>query len=486
MKFRNKVLVMNMILLSAGLGFVGYLMIHKNFDIAQKTGLSHAIVENNLVQSSVEYDLLQVLNSNEYQEKTEQSRRIYQIKSELEEIGGRIEGSMMASGTAFYIYYDNKYAFSSDGGDNRIPVRLFYNMKAGEKNYLMCEEEGKSVIYVTSCSMVGEQYLHVINKSDITENYQMLTEQIWYFRLVILFVLLAASFLMFLASRYLTRPLEQLNRASSEIARGDYSQRVTVSSRDEVGQLAVQFNHMAEAVAEHIVQLNEMLQSREQFVADFTHEIKTPMTTIIGYADTMRSMELPRQEQILALNYIFSEGKRLEDMSGKLFELIYLKRTEIECLPVHVTDFIAEIRQITVPMLKRKELTLTTDVEEGVIKINRELFVTVFINLIDNARKASDPEGEIRILGQKERMEENARYRFWVEDDGIGMKEEEVNRMCDEFYMADKSRSRKEGGAGIGMSLVALILDCHRAEWKVESEPGKGTIIQICVGEGRE
>lgn len=486
MKFRNKVLIMNVILLSAGLGFVGYLMIRKNFDIVQKTGLWHAIMENNLVQSSVEYDLLQVLNSSEYQEKEEQSRRVYQIRSELEGIGTRIKGSIMASGTAFYIYYDSRYAFSSDGSDERIPVRLFYNMKAGEKNYLICEEEGKNVIYVTSCSLVGEEYLHIINKSDISENYQMLTEQIWYFRLVILFVLVAASFLMFLASRYLTRPLEQLTRASSEIARGDYSQRVVVASQDEVGQLAEQFNRMAEAVADHIVQLNDMLQSREQFVADFTHEIKTPMTTIIGYADTMRSMELPRQEQILGLNYIFSEGKRLEDMSGKLFELIYLKRTKIECLPVHVTDFITEVRQITEPTLKRKDLVLTTDVEEGIIKINRELFVTVFINLIDNARKASGQGEEIRILGWKDLTGESARYIFSVEDDGIGMKEEEVRRMCDEFYMADKSRSRKEGGAGIGMSLVALILNCHEAEWSVESEPGQGTKIQICVGEGRE
>ncbi len=483
MKFRNKVLIVNVLLLSAGLGLVGYLMIRKNFEIVQRTGLSRAVVENNLVQSSVEYDLLQVLNSSDYQEKTEQSRA-WQIRRELEEIGGRVKGSMMMADTAFYIYFKGNYDYSSDGGESRIPVRLFYNMKAGEKNYLLCEEEDRNVIYVTSCSLIGEEYLHIISRSDISENYETLEEQIWYFRLVILLVLAAASVLMLLASRYLTRPLELLNRASSEIARGDYSQRVDVSSRDEVGQLAGQFNNMAQAVAGHIVQLNEMVQSREQFVADFTHEIKTPMTTIIGYADTMRSMELPRQEQILALNYIFSEGKRLEDLSGRLFELIYLKREEIERLPVHTSDFIKQITEITEPMLARGELSVTTDVEEGIVHINRELFITVFVNIIDNARKASCPGGEIRILGHRTGTEGEGAYEFSVEDDGIGMNEEEVRRMCDEFYMADKSRSRKEGGAGIGMSLVALILSSHGAEWDVESEPGHGTKIRICIGEG--
>ena len=83
---------------------------------------------------------------------------------------------------------------------------------------------------------------------------------------------------------------------------------------------------MAQAVSDHVDELNDMVHRREQFVADFTHEIKTPMTSIIGYADTMRSLELPREEQIMALGYIFSEGKRLESMSNKLFDLIYLRQ----------------------------------------------------------------------------------------------------------------------------------------------------------------
>lgn len=485
MKFRYKVLIMNVILLTASLGIVGYLMIRKNFDIAQRTGLSNAIMENNLIQSSVEYDLLQVLNGSEYQENKSSHSRIILLRGELKRIGNRLRSGLMAANTSFYIRYDNSNIYGSVDETDSLPSELFNNNKVGEKKYIFSEEEGKYYIYVSSCSRVEEEYLCVVNRSDVTESYDTLTIQIWYFRIVILVLLAVASILIYMISRYLTGPLEQLTKAASEIARENYAQRVEVRSGDEVGQLAGQFNHMAGAVEEHVEQLHEMLLSREQFVADFTHEIKTPMTTIIGYADTMRSMELPRQQQILALNYIFSEGKRLEDMSGKLFQLLYLKRNEVTCVPLHVADFIKEIRRITAPMLERKKIVFETTVEDGVIAVDRELFVTVFINLIDNARKASQDGAVIGISGCRVSVEDEEWYEFTVADNGVGMTEEEVSRMCDEFYMADKSRARKEGGAGIGMALVSLILNRHGAVWRVESEPGQGTRIYISVKEWR-
>lgn len=503
MKFRYKVLVVNLILLSVSLGIVGYLMIRRNFDLAQGAGLSGAIMENNLIQSSVEYDLLRVINND----------GDCRMEEELQQIGSRLAGGMMAADFSFYIRYANKFVYASDGDEGLVRNELFDDLEMGEKNYVVCEEGGRHHIYVTSCSMIGEDQLCVINKWDVSENYEILEAQTGYFRMVIVGVLLAVSFVMYIITRYLTNPLENLTRVSQEIARGDYSQRVAVRSGDEVGQLAGQFNCMAAAVEERVAQLEEMVRSREQFVADFTHEIKTPMTTIIGYADTMRSVELSRQEELMSLNYIFSEGKRLEEMSGKLFELIYLKKNDIGRAAVHVEDLVRETGRITMPALERKGIALVTDVEPGVVYVSRELMVTVFINLIDNARKASEEGGEIRLggrwLGERasgsdwrsaDRGAGNGfgreaggpggrTYEFTVADHGVGMTEEEVRRMCDEFYMADKSRARKEGGAGLGMALVAVILERHGAAWDVASEPGKGTVIRIVldeVGHGKE
>ncbi|MBQ8924131.1 MAG: ATP-binding protein, partial [Lachnospiraceae bacterium] len=220
-----------------------------------------------------------------------------------------------------------------------------------------------------------------------------------------------------------------------------------------------------------IDELNDMIKRRDQFVADFTHEIKTPMTAIIGYADTMRSMDLDDEHRIMALNYIFTEGKRLEDMSMKLFDLIYLKNNDIEHNPISAYALGKDVESSAKPMLDKDNISLMTCFEQGTISGDRELLKTVFINLIDNARKASDKDGKIIFTGTKE----DDAYIFTVQDFGVGISEQDLDRICDEFYMADKSRSRKKGGAGLGLSLASLILSKHNADLKIESKVGEGT-----------
>ena len=469
MKFRYKVLIINLVLLSISLGIVGYLMIRKNFELVQDAQMRNAIVENNLVQSSVEYELLQVLNSTGNH-----------IREDLSDIGTKVAGSMLTTDSFFYIKYADDYAYSGDGKEAQISETLFENLAVGGKNFVVGSSQGHHYIYVSSCSCVNERYLYVITKSEISEAYSLMNRQISYFRLLITIVLMVASVIMYVISCYLTRPLETLNCVTEKIAGGCYDTRANVKTCDEVGQLAGSFNRMAEAVSEHVKELRDIIHRRDQFVADFTHEIKTPMTTIIGYADTMRSMELPRKEQIMSLNYIFSEGKRLEAMSEKLFELIYLKQHEIEQQPIHVEDLAGEIEKIVSPALQKKKITLSVEVEPAVIFGSRELLVTAFVNLVDNARKASVEKSSIALTGcivlrENESGEKVQQYELSVTDHGIGMMKEDVRHICDEFYMVDKSRSRKEGGAGIGMSLVALILDRHGAALGIESALGEGT-----------
>lgn len=321
----------------------------------------------------------------------------------------------------------------------------------------------------------------MISRSDVSDAYALRDREIRYFRLILFICLMIESLLIYVISRYLTRPLEQLNRVAEEITDGSYETRITVKSQDEVGLLAENFNRMAEAVSEKIGELQGMVRKRDQFVADFTHEIKTPMTSIIGYADTMRSMELPREEQLLALSYIFSEGRRLERMSVKLFDLIYLREHEMEKEAVQVENVSSEVLKVVTPSFAAKGLVLKENIEPAVLYGNKELLVTALVNLLDNARKASKEHGVIEFSGKRIQEEENPfYYELSVKDYGIGMTKEETERICDEFYMADKSRARQEGGAGIGMSLVALILEHHQAELIVESEPKKGTKMRIC------
>ena len=414
MKFRYKVLITNLILLSVSLGLVGYLMIHKNFELAKETQISNAVIQNNLVQSSVEYEVLQALNREE------------SVKGALPDIGAQVSSGMRAENVTFFIYYGDKLVYNETEENANLKKVWEAQQEDGNKNYAIFEEDGHYYIYVTAASKVGDENLCMISRSDVSDAYALRDREIRYFRLILFICLMIESLLIYVISRYLTRPLEQLNRVAEEITNGSYETRITVKSQDEVG--------------------------------------------------------------LLALSYIFSEGKRLERMSGKLFDLIYLREHEMEKEAVQVENVSHEVLKVVTPSLDTKKLVLKENIEPAVLYGNKELLVTALVNLLDNARKASMEHGIIEFTGKKIKEKESPfYYELSVRDYGIGMTKEEAERICDEFYMADKSRARQEGGAGIGMSLVALILEHHQAELIIESEPKKGTKMRICFRkEGQE
>lgn len=466
MKFRYKVLFVNIILLSAALGTAGYLMIRRNFELAKNAQIQNAVVENNILQASVEYELLQIINGGGN----------YDVKQELNRIGTLISNGMSALPTGFYIKYDSEYVYSFYDKENMPADMIFENISVGGKKYLISRQEDAYYIYVTSYSTVNGTELCVVSRRDISEAYGLMDSQISFYRLLVLIIVSAGGALMYGLSVYLTRPLEMLNRVTDGIIGGNYYVRMKVTSGDEVGLLTEKFNRMSDSVAAHIDELNDMVRRRERFVAYFTHEIKTPMTAIIGYADTMRSVDISEEERFMALNYIFSEGRRLERMSSKLFDLIYYKQKEIEMRPIRTSDICGEIASIMKPVLEPKKITLAVSAEPAVIYGSREFLTAVFINIIDNAKKASDEGAVINFNGV---FKENGTYEFKVIDSGIGMTKEDAARICEEFYMADKSRSRKEGGAGLGMSFVAVILERHKARLSVDSTLGEGTSVSV-------
>lgn len=414
MKFRYKVLITNLILLSVSLGLVGYLMIHKNFELAKETQISNAVIQNNLVQSSVEYEVLQALNREE------------SVKGALPDIGAQVSSGMRAENVIFFIYYGDKLVYNETEENANLKKVLEAQQEDGNKNYAIFEEDGHYYIYVTASSKVEDENLCIISRSDVSDAYALRDREIRYFRLILSIGLMIESLLIYVISRYLTKPLEQLNQAAEEITDGSYEARIAVKSQDEVG--------------------------------------------------------------LLALSYIFSEGRRLERMSVKLFDLIYLREHEMEKEAVQVENVSSEVLKVVTPSFAAKGLVLKENIEPAVLYGNKELLVTALVNLLDNARKASKEHGVIEFSGKRIQEEENPfYYELSVRDYGIGMTKEEAERICDEFYMADKSRARQEGGAGIGMSLVALILEHHQAELIIESEPKKGTKMRICFRkEGQE
>lgn len=466
MKFRYKVLFVNLIILSVILGFTGYLFVYRNYKQALDVELRNAASENNMVKASIEYELLSVLNS-----------ETYKISDDVSRIAKRVDSGMLLSGSTLYIKLEDNIVYSGAEDEETIPGEITTDQTTDSKRYIYQDNGKQYYVYVSSPAYINNANLYIITRKDITNVYSQLNDNLQFLKIISIIVLLVSALIMYLISVLLTRPLEKLNMITTKISGGDYSVRADIDTNDEVGELADNFNTMAGSVEDHVEELKDMVKRREQFVADFTHEMKTPMTTIIGYADSVRHLELSEEERDMSLEYIYSEGIRLETMSQKLFDLIYLKDNDIFMEEMDAAELGEQIEHLMQPIMKGKNITLKTTFEEGTVYGDAELIKTVFINLLDNARKASEERSVVSFTGKVIETDGNKVYEYLVEDTGIGMSEETRKRVFDEFYMADKSRTRKEGGAGLGMSLVSIILEKHNADIDIESEEGKGTRV---------
>jgi signal transduction histidine kinase len=288
------------------------------------------------------------------------------------------------------------------------------------------------------------------------------------------FITLAVSMMIILLlSAIMTRPIKRLGRAAAEIAGGNYRDRLSASSGDEIGDLSRSFNLMADAVEDKINELAANARQKEDFIASFAHELKTPLTSVIGYADILYQKALPPEQVKDAAWYILSEGLRLEALSLKLMDLIVLNRQDFTLEVMSSKELFQNIAGGLNPLLKAKKISLHLKVSPVYIKVEYDLFKTLLLNLIDNAIKAGG--SVIEVIGKQN---EN-RYCISVSDNGRGIPASELDRITEAFYMVDKSRSRKQHGAGLGLALAARIAGIHGSTLHFESEWGTGTIVTL-------
>ena len=206
----------------------------------------------------------------------------------------------------------------------------------------------------------------------------------------------------------------------------------------------------------------------------FAHELKTPLTAIIGYADMLRSHKLDEEKSFLSANYIYTEGKRLEAMSFRLLDIIVTGKNKADMQKILTADIFLYLQEM---FAGTREMDFTFTCEPGEVLAEINLIKTVLVNLIDNACKASEPGSSIEIEG---RVTE-AGYAFSVRDHGIGIPEKEQRKITKAFYMVDKSRARSKNGAGLGLALCAEILKIHHSELQIESRAGEGSCFRFVL-----
>lgn len=311
----------------------------------------------------------------------------------------------------------------------------------------------------------------LIMKKNVTDVFQSKHELERSSRILYMVILAGAAVLCFVVSYFITRPIRKLQDSTGKIADGDYGERVQIRIRDEIGELGQNFNQMAEKIQENMEKIQLEAEKKEQFVSDFAHELKTPLTSIIGYADRIYQSDMDREETKKAAEYIFSEGMRLESLAFKMMDLAVLNQQKMIMEIINTKELETDIRMTFEKVMKEREIIFRVQLTEEWIKVEYDFFKTLLVNLLDNAVKAGS--SKIACTGKiKDEM-----YEFRITDNGCGMPKEELNKITEAFYMVDKARSRKMNGAGLGLAIAQKIAVMHGTTLEYQSRQGVGTSV---------
>jgi signal transduction histidine kinase len=290
------------------------------------------------------------------------------------------------------------------------------------------------------------------------------------FKTQLLIVLLFGSFFIVLSVRYIVRPIQHLTKATRKMAKGDFSIHLNTRRKDELGQLTTSFNQMAQ-------ELGMLETNRRQFVSDVSHEIQSPLTSIIGFTQALKNKKMDEESRLRLLNIIEEESNRLSRLSEDLLQLSSLEYEHYQ-LNVRKYRLDEQIRNVMIalePQWASKHLEIELELKEIFITADEDKLVQVWANLIGNSIKFTGENGKIQITEQ-----ENARgIEISIRDNGQGIREEDIDNLFKPFYKVDKSRDRTVNGNGIGLSIVKRIMDLHEGEIVVESRNGEGSTFTV-------
>ena len=462
MKFSLKILLCMIIVMALSLGFSGYYFVNYVFETSLAREVGKALDENSILSFAFETAALSV-----------PAKYSVMPDTTVEEIASNLEKSGQGNGRLLRISGEEKnILYASDGFDTND--ELLAQTDESVKTYQVIQSQDKYYIHTGTAVTALNRVLYLETMRDVSEVFEERSMGFSLYRRVMFIMLIVGTVIMHFISSFLTKPIRLLTNATKQMSAGDYSYRAQQVSQDELGQLTSDFNSMAESLEQNIEKLEEEIKAREEFMGDFAHELKTPLTAIIGYADMLRSHKLDEEQSLMSANYIYTEGKRLEAMSFRLLDIIVAGKKEVHLQNISVETFFDYLKDMYVANRDRE---FSFQYEQGEITAEVNLIKTVLVNLIDNACKASESGSKIEVNGYA--LEEG--YRFAVKDYGIGIPKEEQRKITKAFYMVDKSRARSKNGAGLGLALCVEILKIHESELEIESEEGIGSCFSFVL-----
>lgn len=474
MKLKWKIFLLSLIFIMAAVGITAITVLHVTFTSAVNGLRQNAAAYSSYFISAVENDIA-------YQRLRDQV-------------------AVLSEGEAENIITDHCSNYSEYGSSDGVAVISSYGTVVGGGGKLdviktdalpdtQAVEENKcaTCIYdldgrtylASSASFFAEETEYTLYAlRDVTETYLEYDGLFMLAGYVSIGFAVGISLILFAFLVFLLHPLSKLKRSIGQIADGEYTARAEEKGSGEVREIARDINAMAEAVEDNAKRLEDIADGRKRYVNSLAHEMKTPLTSILCYGDLLRiKRSVEDSERLEYAGVIVDEARRLKNLSSKLLELACADSAELDFERTSVKELLSDIQLAVGEAMEAKKINLTVEGDDCDIYCDRELFKSLMYNLIDNAAKASSEGGAVKVVS---RAEKNAAV-ISVSDRGIGMTRDVLKKVTEPFFMADKSRSRAAGGAGLGLSLCVEIAKRHNARLSAKSKPGVGTTVFVTV-----
>ena len=469
MRFWQKVFLISLLVLTASINGVAVMLIGNNHRLNQNKEIRSGMDEFSIIVSSFQTNIL------------------YERYRQSGDQFGDEEIARVARDFSYQYSLDNLFMQINNGEEriysnfsHEVPETMLIEEESPYKSTqtarVMIKHQGDSKVYLYISAPVviqSEEYIFTTIK-DITDVYNVRDQQMRFFVVMVPIASFVIAMMMLVVSRLLTARINRLRKMTERVANGEYN-AIPIKSNDEIGELTKDFNQMTIAVKQKVEQLERTAQDRKRFIDNMTHEMKTPLTSIIGFSDLLRSARLDDETIHDYAQSIYKEGKYLKTISSKLMDIILL-RQDPQMAPVDIEKLFSEIAQTVEPIAEKKGLCFSASPVKYTLTADKELLKSLLYNVLDNAMKATQKGKQVRL---KAYVDEERRLVLEVRDEGGGIPKEAMMKLFEPFYRVDKARSREAGGAGLGLALCAEIAEVHHAKLNIESEMGKGTAVSV-------
>ena len=430
-------LVLMLLLLPAAL----YLQIDQSFRLSVANARDGALHEEAVIAQAVTPQLRQSMR-----ESDEALRRAAQKAQQ-----------QFASGRQMIMFYADEAPLTGDVLPEHM-VKAGLLKAAVRSTYLSSEDE---VLYVVHPI---DERVRLITASSFHDFYEMRRQQTAYGALICAGAMILAAVLALLFSRGITRRLKNLSRSADALRSGAEFALKSSVKQDEIGRLTNDFIAMNEAVKEREESLRDETQRRQQLIDALSHEMRTPLTSVISAARIIQKDAGNAELRNEMCELIVRESRRLSDMDENLMKLTRMNGTEPELQPFSLKQAVQEALEVTPDAVLAGE--------DSVVTADRALVIHLIRNLVSNAEKSGT------VTSVRVDLHERG---FTVSDEGRGMTEEEVRRCTEPFWKADPARTRASGGAGLGLAICEAIARLHGTALVIRSEPGHGTSVEFTL-----